>query len=303
MIRETLSLRRRSSGALPVAATDAQPASLRVGPDAPDLILTGVSRSGTSYLCNLLHRFDNCVAINEPREIISILRNEEVPWGVPAFYGRLRADILARRPIENKLRRGQVVEDTARHKRRRLYRPEVAGEDFVLAVKNTREFLLRLEAVRSVMPEARIVACVRNPVDTIASWKGSFRHLRNADVDPFVRHPQCMWLAQEEREALRSIEATPHLAQRRALWWRFLAERVLDHVSELVLVQYEELVSEPAAAVGCILAGRRPGALRAPVMPSAARSRRTLLDDSDLIAIREICSSTAAKLGLPVPGG
>jgi sulfotransferase family protein len=285
-----------------VAATDAKPADFG-DQDAPNLIVTGVSRSGTSYLCNLLHRFDNCVAINEPREVISVLRDEVVPWGVPAFYGKLRIDIQARRPIANKVRRGQVVEDTARSARRRFYRPRVSGDDFVLAVKNTREFLLRLDAVRSVMPAARIVACVRNPLDTIASWKRSFPHLHDADVGPFVRHPHCMWLPQEQREALRSIEATPHLAERRALWWRFLAERALEHRGELVLVRYEELVSEPMLALHRILAGFRPGSLRSPVVPSAARSCRALLDDDDLIAISEICASTAADLGLPVPQG
>jgi hypothetical protein len=302
-ISRAQSRRRRSSGALHVTAAEAERAVLAPSRNVPDLVLTGVSRSGTSYLCNLLHRFDNCVAINEPREMISILRDEEVPWGVPAFFTNLRTEILASRPIENKIRRGQVVEDTARYDRRRSYRPKVGGRDFVLAVKNTREFLLRLEAVRSVMPTTPIVACVRNPVDTIASWKGSFRHLHDADVGPFLEHRTCMWLTREEREALRSIDATPSLAERRALWWRFLAERVAQHRDELVLIRYEELVAQPVAAVRRMLTGFRPGALRSPVAPSAARSRRALLDESDLRAISEICSSTAARLGLAVPIG
>jgi len=268
---------------------------------ASNLIVTGVSRSGTSYLCNLLHRFENCVAINEPQEAISVLQQEEVPWGMAAFYGRVRRDIEAGRPIENKIRRGRVVEDTARYEKRRWYRPAVASPDFVLAVKNTREFLLRLEALRSVMPEARIVACVRDPLDTVASWKRSFRHLRDADVGPFVRHPQSMWLPQAQREALASIAATPHPAERRALWWRFLAERVLEHRDVVVLVRYEELVAEPLPVLRRILDGFDAGDLRAPIGPSGARSSRRLLDDDDLIAISEICSPAAARLGLAVP--
>ena len=222
------------------------------------------------------------------------------PRGLPAYYRTLRADIRAGRPIENKLHRGQVVEDTARHQRRRRYRPRVADDGFVLAIKNTREFLLRLGAVRAVMPERRIVACVRNPVDTIASWKASFQHLNTADVGPFVDHPQLMWLAGREREALQSVAATADLATRRALWWRFLADRVLEHRNELLLVRYEELVAEPAAELERILAGCRAGTLRSPVAPSTVRSRRSLLDDDDLAAISEICSPAADRLGLPV---
>src|SRR5262245_64454398 len=121
-------LRRRSadSGApiAPIVVDETPPIA---GLDARDVIVTGVSRSGTSYLCNLLHRFDNCVAINEPSEMISVLRAEEVPVGVAAYYGTLRRDILAGKPIHNKLRRGQVVEDTARHQKRRRTRPQVNG--------------------------------------------------------------------------------------------------------------------------------------------------------------------------------
>ena len=150
------------------------------------------------------------------------------------------------------------------------------------------------------MPERRIVACVRNPVDTIASWKASFQHLNTADVGPFVDHPQLMWLAGREREALQSVAATADLATRRALWWRFLADRVLEHRNELLLVRYEELVAEPAAELERILAGCRAGTLRSPVAPSTVRSRRSLLDDDDLAAISEICSPAADRLGLPV---
>jgi bifunctional non-homologous end joining protein LigD len=186
MIRDVLFRRRRKDGGNATAAhevpgDESSQLALRAGLDARDLIVTGVSRSGTSYLCNLLHRFDNCVAINEPLEVIAVLRAEETPWGLEAYYRTLRADIRAGCRIENKLRRGR-------------YRPKVAADDFVLAVKNTREFLFRLEALRQVMPAARIVACVRNPVDTIASWKGSFRHLHEADVGPFLTHPELMRL-------------------------------------------------------------------------------------------------------------
>src|SRR5436190_6820777 len=110
---------------------------LRSGNREPqELILTGISRSGTSYLCSLLHRFDDCVAVNEPLEAIRLLRVEGSPVGLPAFYRDLRHDILSGRPIVNKLLDGEVVEDTAVSQRRRRYRPRVASANFVLAVKN-----------------------------------------------------------------------------------------------------------------------------------------------------------------------
>jgi Sulfotransferase family len=263
---------------------------------APELIITGISRSGTSYLCTVLHRLDNCVAINEPAEIISLLGAEEVPLGVPAFYRELRRKILAGKPIENKLLDGEVVEDTAVYQRRHEYTPSVAADDFVLAVKNTREFLFRLEAVRQVMPTARVVACVRDPFDTIASWKASFAHLRDADVTPFAGHPTQMWLSEQQRAALREIAATSDLPERRALWWRFQAERLLEHSERILLVDYNELVRQPMTVLRRLLSGYHPGRPRAPITSSVPRSKRKLLDDRDLRAIQTICSEVAAEL-------
>ena len=185
------------------------------GLDGADLIVTGTSRSGTSYLCNLLHRFDNCVAINEPLEVISILRAEEGPRGLPAYYGTLRADIQPQADREQAPsragRRGHgpppAAPSVSAAGRRRRLRPRNQEHPRVSAAAGRRA---------SRHAERRIVACVRNPVDTIASWKASFQHLNTADVGPFVDHPQLMWLAGREREALQSVAATADLATRRA---------------------------------------------------------------------------------------
>src|SRR5436190_20410965 len=180
-----------------------------------ELIITGISRSGTSYLCSLLHRFDDCVAVNEPLEAIRLLRLEAKPVGLRTFYRDLRRDILAGRPIVNKLLDGEVVEDTAVSQRRRRYQPQVASADFVLAIKNTREFLSRLDAIREVMPSARVAACVRNPFDTIASWKGSFHHLRDADVQQFLGGSGA-WLSERHRATLVAIGRLAEHSRRRA---------------------------------------------------------------------------------------
>jgi hypothetical protein len=230
--------------------------------------------------------------------MISVLRREKTPWSLPLFYRDRRRDVLSGTPIKNKLVAGQVIEDTAVTEERDRYVPDVAGDDFVLAVKNTREFLLRLEAVRRVMPQARVVACVRNPLDTIASWKRSFAHLRDADVTPFTGHPHRMWLSGSDREALDRIVATADPAERRAHWWRLLADRVLANRDGLVLIDYDDLVRDPVTALGRILDGYRPGGLRRPVEPSSAPDRRELLDDGDRRAIQAICTPVATELGL-----
>jgi Sulfotransferase family len=264
----------------------------------PELVITGISRSGTSYMCNLLDRFDNCAAVNEPLEVLYLLRRQRIPWGLPLYYRTTRRRILAGKPIENRIFDGEVVSDTFLHEGRHPHLPTVVARDFVLAVKNTREFLFRLPAIRRVMPAARVVVCVRNPFDTIASWKASFPHLRDADVMPFLRHGRRMWLPSQERAALAGIAATPHLAERRAKWWRFQAERVLENRDAIVLVNYDDLVHRPMTVLSRVLEGNWAGTPRRPITPSAARSRRDVLDEDDQRAIRAICSQAAAELEL-----
>jgi hypothetical protein len=268
--------------------------------DRHDLVVTGISRSGTSYLCNLLHHFDNCVALNEPREAIEELRQPETPWGLALFYRETREAILSGEPIENKLRDGEVVQDTALYQARHAYTPAVRGTDFVLAVKNTREFLCRLDDIRLVMPTARVVACVRNPVDTIASWKGSFRHLCEADVRSFLGNPRRPWLPPVKQAALESIASVRAPAERRAMWWRFYAELVVERMSDLVVVDYDETMRNPMPVLDGVLRGYRAGR-PGPISPAAPSRRRDLLTSEDLDAIRAICSDTAAKLGVALP--
>jgi hypothetical protein len=50
-----------------------------------------------------------------------------------------------------------------------------------------------------------------------------------------------------------------------------------------------------------ILRGYRVGRLRRPITPSVARPKRALLDEQDRLAIRTICSQTAADLHLSMP--
>jgi hypothetical protein len=261
-------------------------------------VITGISRSGTSYMCNLLDRFDNCAAVNEPLEVIRVLRAQRSPWGLPLYYRTTRRRIRAGKPIENRILDGEVVSDTFLHGGRHPHVPTVVARDFVLAVKNTREFLFRLPAVRRVMPAARVIVCVRNPFDTVASWKASFPHLRDADVTPFLTHRRRMWLPSREWGALEEVAATSDLAERRAKWWRFQAERVLENRDAIVLVNYDDLVHRPMTVLSRVLEGNRAGTPRRPITPSPARSRREVLNEDDRRAIRAICSRVAAELEL-----
>jgi hypothetical protein len=264
------------------------------------VLISGISRSGTSYLCSLIDAHSNAAGLNETPELVTALKGPLTPWSLPQYLRRIRSDILDGKPVRNKVKNGQVISDTAAEDRLGTYHPSVETHDFVVAAKNTFAFLSSLARLRKVMPRARFAICVRNPVDTIASWKASFAHLRQADLSirP-VGGPDDPNLPQRWRKALQDIEATPNLAVRRAKLWRYLAERILeDRANGHILVRYEDLVADPEAVVGKLLDGLPAGNLNGDWQAPRPRDRRSVLDAEDLEAIEAICAPVAAELGV-----
>jgi hypothetical protein len=261
-----------------------------------DIVITGIPRSGTSYLCNLLHRYDNCVIVNEPPEMGEAQMFAPTMHAVKALHRSLRNSIIWNRPILNKLLHGKVVEDTMVKNERSYYSPQVESADFVLGTKNPLAYLLRLREIREVMPNARIAVCIRNPFDTIASWKKSFDQMKNADVAKWFkpRYP-----AGIDSELAREVLECRSASLRRIWWWRLLAEVVLQLSDvRIQIVRYHELVANPTPFVEAILKNCNPGTLREPLLPSQPRVNRNQLDSTETNAISDICGETARRLGV-----
>lgn len=267
----------------------------------PTAIITGIPRSGTSYLCRLLHSLRDCVVINEPTQIFAPLTSDQQPWQIPIFYQELRQRILDGQPVENKLHNGQLIEDTAIIDTRTGYTPPVSRPDFLLCTKNTLAYMARLPQLRRVLPHIPIIACVRHPLDTLASWKTTFPHLRHAAVADFpIGHVNDPLLALWQRNWLQAIGETSREADKRALLWCYLAECVLQHAHHLVIIRYEDLVQQPEAVLKAILRQipHVPTVFATEkIVASKIRQKREVLDQDDLHAVDTLCSHYAAALG------
>ena len=266
-----------------------------------EAIITGIPRSGTSYLCRLLNNLLNCVVINEPAPIFPPLTNDLIPWQIATFYQDLRRDILDGQPVENKVQDGQVIEDTAVIDVRVPYQAAVSRPDFLLCTKNTLTYMARLSQLKQVLPDAPIIACVRHPIDTIASWKTSFPHLKQAAVTEFpVGHVNDPFLAQWQRLRLAEIAATPNEVLKRALLWRYLADILLMNAHKVILIHYENLVTQPVSVLKRILQqipNAPPLYKTHKITASMVRQKREVLDEADLQAIGDICGESAVALG------
>lgn len=267
----------------------------------PEAIITGIPRSGTSYLCRLIHSLQDCVALNEPSQIFEPLQQTRVPWRVATLYQEWRRDILNGCPIENKVLDGRVIADTAKADQRTMYLPQVSRPNFLLCTKNTVTYLSRLPELQRVLPHARILACVRHPFDTIASWKATFPHLRQADVETIpVGHVNDSFLAAWQRSRLVEIAKTTDEALKRALFWRYLAECVLTYQEQVVMIHYEDIVQQPVKTLKTILRqvpGAPPFRWIQPIAPSSLRQQREILEKNDREAIGDVCRQYAAELG------
>lgn len=209
-----------------------------------NLIITGIPRSGTSYLTSLLDSQKNWLVINEPSEVFSHLQTRTDASGVALYYAECRERVLSGQLIANKIKDGKVIEDTAVLDQQELYLPPIDRSDFWLGSKNTLAYMASLENL--VKLNWPIIAMIRNPLDTLASWRNTFTHLREASVATFpVAHPDFIAWSTQQREALLEIDRQSEPAMRRVLLWRLLARTLLDQQDKIMLWRYEDLIENP----------------------------------------------------------
>ncbi|MDR3389385.1 MAG: hypothetical protein P4L92_20265 [Rudaea sp.] len=256
-----------------------------------ELIISGIPGSGDDHLGDVLAGFNRCVVLRDPVAVAAPLTQASPPWQMAAFMRDVRSDLLSGRPLP--AGHGQVAGSDDGPNAGRLH-----ADDFVLALKSPMPLLLRLDALKRVLPDARFVACVDNPLDTIAAWKCGDAMLRDADVGQLpCGLAGAAWLSKSEAAALQEVSSCADPAERRAMLWWWLAQRLLSHAQGVVLIRYAELRAEPRGGLRGILRGLHAGRRRTPWPDPPTRSRQ-LLDDRDRQAIRAICSQAAADLGV-----
>lgn len=219
-----------------------------------DFLITGLPRSGTSLLCNLLHRGDNTVVINEPQEIFSALAKDPFCNELKLFYRELRANITAGYAVENKVDdSGNVIEDTSSRDHRKKYSPNIKNSNFLLATKNPLAYITRLRMICDEMPLLPKIVMIRHPLDVIESWTKNFEHLKNIDfsVIPFCSLEDKLLDPYQKRQ-LCQIRDENHLPTRRALYFNYLASLINRERSRITVIRYEDLVSAPEKTMGTI---------------------------------------------------
>ena len=226
----------------------------------PDVILTGLPRSGSTLTCHLLNRCADTIALHEPIPLPALAQEhsgEALVSCIGQFYQDTRHSLLAERRAVSKTIGGSVPDNTfgeARSSRTNLRRSLAAhGEvsfagkeltaDFTLAVKHNAGFTALLEWL---VPRFPCYGLIRNPLAVLASWNSVHLPVQQGHVTAGEQ------IDPELRAALSRLEDR-HERQLHILDWFFARfARLLPRSS---ILRYEDIVASGGRALAPVSRG------------------------------------------------
>lgn len=215
----------------------------------PNIILTGLPRSGTTLACKLLSERPNSVALNEPMRTATYRTYPLALAGVPDFFKEMRHSILTRKTAIARVVDGKMTTNhfaNVKGQRKTLVRKQEftidkpLNEDFRLALKHNALFTILLADLVKQYP---VFAFVRNPLSVLASWNT----LSIPASRGVVRAAE--WLFPSLTEELDRIKGL-HEKQLHILHWycQSYAEWLPDTV-----IRYEDIISSNGVALNAIV--------------------------------------------------
>jgi hypothetical protein len=211
-------------------------------PSGNNIILAGIPRSGTSFVCSLLNKTDGTLALVEPLDMaaFSKCRNQyERHVFLSNYFEYSRKSILKEKKI-NTLdfdSDSNTFVNDAHHKRKTTIKGFKALEvnknldsDFTFVIKHPNAFSALLN---ELCASWRCFAVVRNPVSVIASWSSLDHPLSEG------RAPMAELFDDELRRKLDSTQNTL-LRQVHLVNWYF--ERYHQFLSPSQIIFYESVV-------------------------------------------------------------
>ena len=219
----------------------------------PDILLTGMPRSGTTLATLILNQQSDTIALAEP---IALERHGDRPRAVDEvrrFIDETRRAALAHSPLVSKHVDGRLTDnwveepnDDGRLRRVIEQRGEIAfdtvlGADFTLIVKHPAEFTALADLLVEHFP---LFAVVRDPLAVLAAWQ-------TVDMPVNRGHmPMAEAFAPELQARLAGIEQ-PLKRQVALIEWQLTTYRALPRTNVL---RYEDIAENPAATLHPLVA-------------------------------------------------
>ncbi len=223
----------------------------------PDVILTGLPRSGSTLTCHLLNRCADTVALHEPIPMADLAREfsgEALVGEVARFYADTRRSLLTTRRAVSKLVGGKVPDNTfgeARGGQENLRRSlathgevSFAGRelspDFLLAIKHNAGFAAMLGGLTD---RFACYGIVRHPLAVLASWNSVNLAVQQGHVP----------VGEQIDPALRAaLENIADRTERQLYIVEWFFERFGRLLPRASILRYEDMVSTGGKALAAV---------------------------------------------------
>jgi hypothetical protein len=229
------------------------------------VLLTGISRGGTTLACELLNRLPDVRALDEPMDPNQLVRDAErdrgrsidaatVRAGIERFATEQRRSILDSGMARTLHVGGRVVgarvsddRDADGLRLRMGERSEIsvdppAAPDFTLVIKHPVAFTALLG---TLVERFAVVAVVRNPLAVLASWESV----------PFAQRDGRLGLrATIAPEIAARLEATEDRLERQLLLLEWFFRSYAATLSGERVIRYEDIVATGGAALAPVAA-------------------------------------------------
>ena len=204
-------------------------------PSTLDYVITGIPRSGTSLMSTILSSSENSFCFNEVHYQIPVL---------PSFFSEMRKRIENGLPVINKINeKGKLTTDTQRQDGIKFSEFDVIGKSnsIRLGSKVNVPYLNKIKQIEEL--GYKIIAMVRNPVFTLASWNDAkVSNIPEANVSGPSQH---------KRWDMFSF-SSESVVERQLIIWDYYANIIKSLSRNTLVVHYESLISNPRETISKI---------------------------------------------------
>jgi len=196
-----------------------------------NFIITGIPRSGTTLLCNLVNRIPNIVCFNEVAQAYDVPR-------LPAFFIEMYQKLMTGQLVPMDVDKdGEIITDTQNqpdHRHNGHFFTVDPGKSLVVGSKINWPYLDQIDTIKGFGYET--FAVVRNPLYVIASWNKHEQNINEAHVMP---EDWALW----PRYSQIPFRAADKFG-RQAEVWNMMARIILDNFPNNRILAYEELIDQ-----------------------------------------------------------
>ncbi len=190
-------------------------------------ILTGIPRSGTTLLCNLLNHIQNVVCLNEISDFYDVNR-------LPVAFSSLSYIVRNIKKVPIRMKSGEEITDTQTKGHEIKLSPVMVDSDkpIYIGSKINYPYLDNIDQI--IGYGYPMIAMVRNPVFTIASWNQNKKNINEAHVMPedFEKWPRYSKIEFKSSDKYG----------RQAELWNYMAKIIRNKIGRYFTFNYEDFV-------------------------------------------------------------